>query len=179
MLSKFKTLRKRGYTTEAEVLKKLGIPDFRHISKDTIMQFCGMLDGMDPEVAMKAIEQFPNFAITAKEALVECQATIREIVGSSSESLNKYYEMCNRIIDGLMEMLKDEDLSFDEKKYVIEQMREVEMNMGRKDSEHKRHNERIAVITGVCTGFIVIAMTAVLGGKVDIEFPKVLEGSAA
>lgn len=45
--------------SEKKVLKKLGIEDFRHMTKDKIVQFASMLPQMDPEVAKKALEQFP------------------------------------------------------------------------------------------------------------------------
>lgn len=53
--------------SEQKVLKKLGIPDFRHMSKDKIVAFTTMLPKMDSEVAKKALEQFPEFAKTATE----------------------------------------------------------------------------------------------------------------
>ena len=43
--------------TEQKVLKKLGIDDFRHLTKDKVITMASMLDRMDPEVAKKAIEQ--------------------------------------------------------------------------------------------------------------------------
>ena len=39
--------------SEAQVLKKLNIPDFRHLSKDNVMSFVSMIDKMDPEVEKK------------------------------------------------------------------------------------------------------------------------------
>ena len=48
--------------TERQVLEKLDIPDFRHITKDKVMEFASMLNKMEPDVAKKAIEQFPEFA---------------------------------------------------------------------------------------------------------------------
>ena len=50
--------------SEANVLKKLDIEDFRHITKDKVIKMASMLDKMDPEVAKKALEQFPEFAGT-------------------------------------------------------------------------------------------------------------------
>lgn len=48
--------------TEKQVLKKLGIPDFRHLSKEKMIKLATMLPHMDPEVAKKALEQFPELA---------------------------------------------------------------------------------------------------------------------
>ena len=47
--------------SEKKVLKKLGISDFRHMTKDKIVKFANMLPYMDKEVALKALEQFPEY----------------------------------------------------------------------------------------------------------------------
>lgn len=39
--------------TEQKVLKKLGIEDFRHLTKDKVIKMASMIDKMDPEVAKK------------------------------------------------------------------------------------------------------------------------------
>lgn len=39
--------------TEKKVLKKLGIDDFRHLTKEKVITMATMLDKMDPEVAKK------------------------------------------------------------------------------------------------------------------------------
>lgn len=55
--------------TEKQVLKTLDIPDFRHLSKEKVMTFFSMIPQMDPEVAKKALEQFPNFSSSVREIL--------------------------------------------------------------------------------------------------------------
>ena len=50
---------KKRYSEEA-VLKILDIPDFRHLTKDKAIEFVSMIPQMDPEVAIKALEQFPQ-----------------------------------------------------------------------------------------------------------------------
>ena len=52
--------------TEAQVLKKLDIVDFRHLTKEKVMSMATMLDKMDPEVAKEALEQFPELASTMR-----------------------------------------------------------------------------------------------------------------
>lgn len=51
--------------TEQQVLKKLDIPDFRHLTKEKVIAFATMVPKMNPEVAKEALEQFPNFASTS------------------------------------------------------------------------------------------------------------------
>lgn len=57
--------------TEIQVLKKLDIPDFRHLTKDKVIAFATMIPGMEPEVAKKALEQFPNFVSISLEIMKE------------------------------------------------------------------------------------------------------------
>jgi hypothetical protein len=59
--------RNKVMMSEEKVLKKLDIVDFRHLTKDKVIKMASMLDKMDPEVAKKALEQFPEFANTTKE----------------------------------------------------------------------------------------------------------------
>ena len=51
--------------SEQKVLKKLDIPDFRHLTKDKIIAFASLLPQMDTYVANKALELFQNFASTS------------------------------------------------------------------------------------------------------------------
>ena len=57
--------------SEQQVLRKLGIKDFRNMTKAKVIHLASMLDKMDPEVAKKALEQFPEFAKTTSEMLHE------------------------------------------------------------------------------------------------------------
>lgn len=47
---------------EQKVLDKLGIDDFRHLSKEKVIEFVSLVPNMEPEVAKAAIEQFPEFS---------------------------------------------------------------------------------------------------------------------
>ena len=90
--------------TEKQVLKKLNIPDFRHLSKDKIMTFFSMLPNMDPEVAKKAIEQFPTYAGTVKEIVSEYKGLLEKALSDNAESIQSYYAICNSILNTLSNM---------------------------------------------------------------------------
>ena len=64
--------------TEQKVLKKLNIEDFRHLTKDKVITMASMLDKMDPEVAKKALEQFPQFSNVVKEMLIGYKDTLEK-----------------------------------------------------------------------------------------------------
>lgn len=116
--------------TEQKVLKLLNIEDFRHLTKDKVITMASMLDKMDPEVAKKALDQFPEFASTMKEILYEYRASLDKSLESNEESVKSYYSSADAIIASLQEELKKEPLSFNEKKYIIEKMVEVQKMKG-------------------------------------------------
>ena len=124
--------------TEQKVLKKLGIEDFRHLTKDKVIKMASMIDKMDPEVAKKALEQFPDFANTTKEMLVEYKNTLDKSLESNRESVQTFYNSCNSMIESLQKQLEDKNLTFEERKYIIDTMLEISKMMEAKDSENKK-----------------------------------------
>lgn len=155
--------------TEQKVLKKLGIEDFRHLTKAKVITLASMIDKMDPEVAKKALEQFPEFAKTISEMLKEYKQILDKALDSNSESMKSYYDICNSIIESLKEELKDQELSFEERKYIIEQMKDVANMVGEKDTENKRFLASLSIIGGVVVAAIAGAVAAALGGKTSLE----------
>ena len=154
---------------EQKVLKKLNISDFRHLTKDKVITMASMLDKMDPEVAKKAIEQFPEFSATIKEMLSNYKETLDKGLENNKESVQTYYVSCNSIIEALKKELENENLCFDERKYIIDQMLEISKQMGEKDSENKKFIATMALIGG---GVVVVLggiLASVLGGNTKIE----------
>ena len=158
-----------GQLTEQKVLKKLDIPDFRHLTKAKVIDLASMLDRMDPEVAKKALEQFPDFANTTKEILVEYKDTLDKGMVANQESVKAYYDVCNSIIESLKKQLENEELSFEERRFIIEQMKEVSDKMGIKDTENKRFILAQWGL-GLAAAFSAVALLAsALGGNTRIE----------
>lgn len=76
--------------TEKKVLKKLGIDDFRHLTKEKVITMATMLDKMDPEVAKKALEQFPEFAKVSKDMLKEYKETLDKGLETNRERFSLF-----------------------------------------------------------------------------------------
>ncbi|MCL2350611.1 MAG: hypothetical protein FWC67_03920 [Defluviitaleaceae bacterium] len=155
--------------TEMKALKKLDIVDFRHLTKDKVIKMASMLDKMDPEVAKKALEQFPQFSTTAMEMLNEYKDTLDRGSESNKESIKAYYDACNSIIESLQKQLEVESLSFEERKYIIDKMVEISKMIGEKDSENKRFIAAMSVIGATVVGTVVFALASALGGNTQIE----------
>lgn len=155
--------------TEQKVLRKLDIEDFRHLTKDKVITMASKLDKMDPEVAKKALEQFPEFSNTAKEMLIGYKDTLDKGLESNRESVQSYYDSCKSIIEVLQNQLDDENLSFEEKKYIIDKMLEISKMMGEKDSENKKFIATMAVFGMVAAGIVTAVLASALGGNTKIE----------
>lgn len=157
--------------TEEQVLKKLNIPDFRHITKDKIMTFFSTLSYMDPEVAKKAIEQFPEFAGTVKELIFEYRQILDKAFNDNTESVKSYYVFCYCILDSLSEILKQDNLTFEEKQYIIAQMLEIESRINKKDTENKKHTIKILGLATAFITFLGFALAAGIGVHTNVMPP--------
>ena len=155
--------------SEAKVLKKLDIADFRHLTKDKVIKMASMLDKMDPEVAKKALEQFPEFANTTKEMLSEYKESLDKGLESNNESVKAVYDTYNAIIAPLQKELENENLTFEQKKYIIEQMKDVAEKVDQKDTENKRFIAGMATLATIVVGGTVAVLASVLGGNTQIE----------
>lgn len=154
--------------TEQKVLKKLGIEDFRYLTKDKVITMASMLDKMDPDVAKKALEQFPEFSSAAKDVLNEYKAVLDEGLKANKESVQSYYDSCDSIIKSLQKQLDKKRLSGEERKHIIDKMIEVSQMMGVKDSENKKFLTAIATMAMVATGVVLTTLVAAIGGKTKI-----------
>jgi hypothetical protein len=154
--------------TEKQVLKKLDIPDFRHMTKAKVMEFASMLPYMNPEVAKKALEQFPEFAKRATEITAQYKEIIEKGFASNDSSVKAFYETCNAIVESLQKELNKENLTFEEKEYIIKQMTEVAKMMGEKDTENKKFLRNMAIAFGSVGAAVLVAVASVLGSNAQI-----------
>ena len=123
--------------TEAKVLRKLDIPDFRHLTKDKVVSFVSMLPQMDPDVAKHALEQFPAFAET-NLAIVSClKDSLGTIVSGNAGNMAEFNARCHEALSALEAELKREDLTDEGRKMVIDGITGIIGAIGQKDSENK------------------------------------------
>lgn len=153
---------------EKQVLDKLGVTDFRHITKDKLITFASMLDKMDPEVAKKALEQFPKFANVSREVFCDYKKTIENILMVNDNSVKAYYDVCDTIISALKNESENDNLTFEEKQLIFEHMKEVADMIAKKDSENKKFYEKIALGAGTIIVVTIGVLSAILGGKMNI-----------
>ena len=155
--------------SEKRALKKLDIDDFRHLTKANVVQLASMVDKMEPEVAQKALEQFPEFSGTVKTILLDYKELLNRAIDSDNESLRSTYETYNSIIMALQTELDKDTLSFDERKYIIEQMKEIANAVDKKDSENKKWLTKMAMIAGATVVGVAAVLGSVLGTNTNFQ----------
>lgn len=154
--------------SEKQVLNKLGIENFRHLSKDNVMSFASMLPEMNPEVAKKALEQFPRFASTVLEIMKEYKSTVDQAISEGSKNANQSYAAYNAVMDALEKSLEDEEITFEERMQIIEKMNAVAREVDAKgDKQNKFLMQNIMVLGAVVLGGVGI-LASVLGGNTKI-----------
>ena len=123
-------------------------------------------------LAKKAIEQFPTYAGTVKEIVSEYKGFLEKAFADNAESVQSYYAICNSILNTLSNMLEQDNVSLDEKKYFIDQMLEVESRVGQKDTENKKHWLKIIGLTSAVIITCIGGLAAVLGANSGMSLPN-------
>ena len=149
--------------SEQKVLKRLGIQDFRHMTKDKIMRFATMLPYMDPEVAKKALEQYPTFKELTREIVIEYKSIVSNSLADNSESQRLFYNTCNSILDSLKQELQKDILTQEERTSVEDKMLSVAAMIAQKDSENKLFLLKVIAVVGFFATGIIGTATAILG----------------
>ena len=149
--------------SEQEVLDLLEIPNFRCLSKEKFMTFATYISFMKPQIAIRVIEQIPCYVELAKSTLCDFKEVVATCVRSNDEGIRQYYSVVQTKISLLQGMLESEHLSFEEKKYVFEILLDIQEMLGQKDSENKKFNIKVILVSG--TFFLVgLGLTASLLG---------------
>ena len=123
--------------SEQEVLRKLNIPNFRHMTKDKVMDFASMMHDMDPAVAIKAIEQFPHFAKLIEGTLRDYESTVRKAIDANNESDKQCMRNYTIIIDTLKAFSERDDIDIETRIHLVELMVQVVEKADQKDRENK------------------------------------------
>lgn len=161
---------KKRYSEEA-VLKILDIPDFRHLTKDKAIEFVSMIPQMDPEVAIKALEQFPQLKDAALGMAKEYKEAMVKAIDADNDDAKALYATIDAIITSLQKELSREEISVEERHFIIEQMKDLAQFQHRAHKENQDFKVKIMGIGGGVVAVLGLALVAVLGGSGRISLP--------
>ena len=154
------------YMSEEKVMQELGIDDWRHMSKDKVLKFASSLHKMDPEVAKKALEQFPNFATCAGDMVKYYKESIDTVLEKNTKQSELLCEFCNSTVFILQKELERDELTFEQRDKIIDKIIEL---AGMVQEENKANRSFWIRIFSLLAGLIAIlipALAAALGSNI-------------
>lgn len=152
--------------TEEEVKKTMAIDSFRNMSKNKIMEFVSAIPNMDKDVAIKIIEQFPDYAESANNMLAQLNTMCNNAMKENSQSQKEAIEAYKKILDDLGELLKKDTITAEERVQITEQMINVADRISAKDTENKDFLNGIIKYGVPIIGGVLLLGGAILGVKV-------------
>lgn len=159
------------YTNESEIKKVLGIDTWRNLSRENFTRFAAMMPDMDKEVALKIVEQFPEFTAFALEAVNVMQKAQEAAHADNKQSMAHVHEAFQEVREILKGQLEVEDLPWDQRKYILDLIMDTGRLQDAKDSENKAFVKDIYKIMGAAVVGALLMTVVFVGGKVDFELP--------
>ncbi|MBA8947057.1 hypothetical protein ACWDY7_23315 [Streptomyces calvus] len=155
-----------GDLNESAVKRKLGIPNWRNLSKDKVLKFAAAMPEMATEARLRLIEQFPAFKDLGKANIDAVAEAHRSTLAANENSQNHFYKAAQDQRDALQADLARDDLSEAQRESLHDRL---ERNVGRvfeKDSESKQFQGagmKLVAATGVAALALSVAF---VGGRV-------------
>ena len=143
--------------TKDEVLSSLGIWSFENVTQDKIMDFIKQARRMAPADQDDALRQIHGFVKLVRGALKNYMKMGKEAIKGNDENmkgLNDKYDAAQRFLE---EWTKDE-MDFEKKKYIYEEMKKLVERAERKDNENK--NFYLKVLGGM--GALAVAIGGIV-----------------
>ena len=157
------------YRNEDELKKALQISSWKNLSKDKLVGFVSMMPDMDKELALKVIEQFPEFKRFAEGALDVIAKRYDSALDHNKQSLEAFYQGTRELRSILASQLEKDYLTRDEREFIIEKLMELSRMDAQRDSENKRFLDSMFGKATIAAGVVVAAGAVILGGKVAIQ----------
>ena len=153
------------YKSEDQLKKALEVDSWRNLSRDKMIRFAAMMPDMDRELALKIVDQFPEFKRFALDALDVIEKGHESALAHNQRSQEIFYQG-NREIRAILErQLEKDNLTWEQKKFIIEQIMETGKREFEKDSENKRFLDGVFGKLAAAGAGAVVLGVAVLGGK--------------
>ena len=108
--------------TADQVKEYLNIPDFRHLTRDKLIEFVSAIPDIDKEVAIKTIQQFPEFSGYAKVLVAHYETMCDFILKENGSSVQAVMDGYKQTLDVLSDLAKAKNLEPADKRFFAEKM---------------------------------------------------------
>lgn len=154
--------------SEKQVLKKLDIPDFRHMTKEKTVTLVSMMDRLDPAVAIKAVEQFPELAGMLVTGYKEHQQAQARASDSNDASNKQAMDTIDKAVEIISGQLEQDDLTPEERTQLMQNFMSLVREQSRKDSENKNFNLKLVGMASLTLVSLAALAVAALGVNAQV-----------
>lgn len=154
------------YKNEDELKKALEINTWKNLSRDKLIRFVAMMPDIDKELALKVVEQFPEFKRFVSDVLDVIEKRHESTLSHNKQSQENFHQGIREIREILKRELENDNLAWDQRKFIIEKLMETAHLEFAKDSENKRFLDSVFGKVTLVAGAAIAVGAAVLGGKV-------------
>lgn len=158
------------FETEEDLKNSMGIDSWRNLSKDKFITFVSDLPEMSKDLAIKVVEQFPDFKGLVLDSLSRVQDQATHAVDANWKSQKKVHKAFAEYRAVLTRELDRDNLTSEDRFAILELFKKAVDDESLKDTEHKAFVQRTVAIVGTAALIVVAAGAAVLGvkGKAEI-----------
>lgn len=153
--------------TEKRLMKKLGISDWRHLSKDRMMTFASSIKYVNPETAKEILNQIPNFNEYSLSLLNEYSKNIESILEKNEKTNLELLSACKSLISSIESLITSKDIDSTERDELIDKELKVIELMRLIDSDNKKYHLILSGMLGLTSIFSVGILGSILGSNIN------------
>lgn len=153
-------------TTEQEVKDRLGIDDFRHLSKDKVIEFVSLIPNTDKDIAINVISQFPEYSNMATNVVEHLKELCKTALLSGEKSNDSTISGFMIVLESLSEQIKKPNLSEEAQAEINKQMIDVAGKISDVNNEHKKWIKSLVNTGATICGVALVIGATILGVKI-------------
>ena len=148
-----------------DVLFNLGLSNIKYLDRSQYPYVASMLPQMQPEVAQKILDQFPDLANTTKGMFETYKSSLDNHLASNNASLQSCYDTRDKMAASMKKTLDDPNLNltFEQRERIWDRMESNAQRKDAKDTENKKFLLASARQGLVALGIGVLTLGAALG----------------
>lgn len=164
---------------EKVFLSYFGYDDGRNIKMKDMVGLFSTLNEMEPEVAMKVIDQFPELAKTSVAMAKQFCEISFDALKKNDESTKNTLMVLQRAIDAITETMKSELASEEDKKHYANLLLEIARLVVDVNKSNQQFLLKALSVSGKCIGGFLLITVAILGVGGNFKLPPSSKGRAA
>jgi len=153
---------------EESTKKAMGIPDWRHVSKDKVIELVSSLQSLDKETARELIQKFPRLADLVESGQHSFGKLQERVLGSNEATMVELHKALDEQRRMLEKELDRPGISDEERRAIRAEYKTNIDDVKTKDSENKSFLDNAQKYGIAVVGAGALVAGAVLGAKGQI-----------